>query len=183
VYPGFILGCKFKEWVDCLLASDPLYITNFNLASIDEIIAEYTPEYQRRLRLYEVKGCNYQALPQEQFGIIVSWDYFPYLSQDNLILCLTAAYNLLRPGGTFIFNYNNHYLRSTAKDIEQGVIGSHSYSQIIEACANLGFQILRDNQIESDDPNFDDVSWFELQKPGKLSTTKLKQVLGQILTK
>jgi hypothetical protein len=183
IYPGLILGCKFKEWIDCLVASDPLYLTNFNDTSLHELITEYPIEYQRRLRLYKIKDSDYRLLPQEQASIIVSWDYFPYITQQNFNLCLTAAYNLLRPGGTFIFDYNNYYLTATAKNIEQGIIAYHSHDQLIKICIELGFQIISDNQYESDTPEYDDVCWLILQKPGNLSTTKLKQVLGQILTK
>jgi hypothetical protein len=182
LYPGLILGCKFKEWIDCMLASDPLYINNFAVHNLEEIIKEYPAEYQRRLRLYNIRGDICHTLPREQFGLVVSWDYLPYIRQNDLILYLISVYDLLRPGGVFIFNYNNHYLISTAKNIEQGFISSHCHSQIVKTCVRLGFEIISDNWHESDslNPEFDDVSWFELRKPGDLSTIKLAQVLGSI---
>jgi hypothetical protein len=181
LYPGLILGCKFKEWIDCMLASDPLYINNFAVYNLEEITNTYPAEYQRRLRLYSNRVVDYEVLPREQFGIIISWDYFPYIRQNDLILYLIKVYDLLRPGGTFIFNYNNHYLVSTAKNIEQGFISSHCYSELIKTCNKLGFQIISDNwHEETINSEFDDVSWFELRKPGDLSTVKLAQVLGSI---
>jgi hypothetical protein len=181
LYPGLILGCKFKEWIDCMLASDPLYINNFAVHNLEEIINTYPAEYQRRLRLYNIRGVDYELLPREQFGIIVSWDYLTYIRQYNLILYLIDVYDLLRPGGTFIFNYNNHYLVSTAQSIEQGFISSHCYAEIVRTCVKLGFQIVSDNQHkETINSEFDDVSWFELRKPGNLATVKLAQVLGSI---
>jgi SAM-dependent methyltransferase len=180
LYPGLILGCKFKEWIDCMLASDPLYINNFAVHNLEEIIKDYPAEYQRRLRLYNIRGDDSHILPQNQFGIIVSWDYFPYIRQSDLIVYLIEMYDLLRPGGTFIFNYNNHYSVSVAKNIEQGIISSHCYSEIVETCNKLGFQIVSDNCGKNHSPEFDDVSWFELRKPGNLFTVKLAQVLGSI---
>ena len=183
LYPGLNLGSKFQEWIDFLIAGDPLYITNYKEEDLFQILKEYPEVYQRRVRVYEIKNQNYAVLPQKQFSVVFSWDYLPWIVQSELDQILVEVYNLLRPGGAFIFNYNNCDLISTATQAQSEVLSWASSHRIKNLCEQIGYEIVSFNDYDFDDPIIGYVSWAEIRKPGTLETIKLQQVLGEIISK
>jgi SAM-dependent methyltransferase len=49
----------------------------------------------------------FQNYRMAQFGIVLCWDNFNHLSLDKIEKYIREVWKLLRPGGCFIFNYNN----------------------------------------------------------------------------
>jgi hypothetical protein len=87
---------------------------------------------------------------------------------------LKQAYSVLRPGGVFMFSYNDG-------DTPAGAGIAESFSQtympksiLIPLCCSLGFEI-------SNEYDYDAItSWLEIKKPGTLHSIKAHQVLGEI---
>ena len=183
VYPGLILGCKFQEWIELLLASDPLYIANFNSEDLLPLLSAYPEVYQRRVRVYEINDQEYSILPQGQFSLVFSWDYFPWIFQHELDKVLVEVYNLLRPGGAFIFNYVNGDVPASASQAEQGFVSWASSHRIKQLCSKIGYEIVSFNDYDFNDPTIGFISWAELRKPGELRSMKVHQVLGEIQQK
>jgi hypothetical protein len=180
-YPGLMIGCRSIEWTNCLVATDPLYLTNYNESNINNILVnEYSEIYQRRLRVYAISNNDYSILPQEQFGLIVGWDYFNYLNLKEIEKIIIEAFKLLKPGGSFIFSYNNCDLIPAAELAENGTMSYCSAYKIKYLAELHGFEILAlsDTPIEND--FYKIISWAELRKPGELKTIKLNQVMGAI---
>jgi SAM-dependent methyltransferase len=113
-YPALEIGCRDGEWTKLLVAADPLYVTDQHQDFLDTAIRDYTPEYQRRIRPYLIKDSDYGILPQHQFNFVFSWNHFNYKSLDTLKKTLKQVYNLLKPGGVFMFSYNNGDLPAAA---------------------------------------------------------------------
>jgi SAM-dependent methyltransferase len=187
IYPGLVLGCKFQEWVDLMIASDPLYITNYprygGKSLTEEVLSVYPEMYQRRVRVYEIKNQNYSILPKKQFSLVLSWDYLPWIIGSDIDKILAEVYNLLRPGGAFIFNYNNCDLISSVDQAKDGIFSWYSSHQIKNLCDRIGYEIVSFNDYQFDDPAIGYVSWAEIRKPGILSTVKRTQAMGAILSK
>ena len=80
----------------------------------------------------------------------------------------------MRPGGVFLFSYNDG-------DTPVGAGMAEGFSQsympkslLIPLCESFGFEIV---PFDSEDIH---VSWIEIKRPGKLHTIKAHQVLGEI---
>jgi hypothetical protein len=183
VYPGLILGCRFQSWIDIMVASDPLYITNYNIKDLLSLLTTYPSIYQTRVRKYEIKNQDYSILPQGQFSIVFSWEYLPWINQEEFEKILLEVYNLLRPGGAFIFNYNNCDLMSSASKAKDTFLSWSSAHRIKKLCSQIGYEIVEFTDYLFDSPIAPVVSWAELRKPGELHTIKLQQSLGAVLSK
>lgn len=176
-YPGLEIGCRDGEWTKYLVACDPLYLVDTHQDFLDKTINQYQAEYQRRLRTYLINNNDYGTLPQKQFNFVFSWNYFNYKSLETMKHTLKQVYNLLKPGGVFMFSYNNGDLPSAAAYAESYFMSYMPKSMLLPLAQNLGFEILLSRDYEPA------VSWLEIRKPGELSTVKGHQALGTILKK
>lgn len=176
-YPALEIGCRDGEWTKFLVASDPLYITDGHQEFLDNAVKDYAPEYQRRVRSYLIKNNEYGILPQNQFNLVFSWNYFNYKTLDTTKQILKQVYNLLRPGGVCMFSYNNADIPAGAAYAETYFMSYMPKSLLIPMCQSLGFEIVYQQDHEPA------VSWLELRKPGDLFTVKGHQALGVIKEK
>jgi len=172
-YPSLEIGCRDGEWTQFLVAADPLYIVDQFPEFIKSTASKFTPEYQRRLRQYPLIKNDLSALPQNQMAFIFSWGYFNYVSLDTVTQMLKQIRTILRPGGTFMFSYNDG-------DTPQGAGMAENFAQtyipksiLIPVCLSLGFDI-------GAEYSFETVSWIEIKRPGELHTVKAHQVMGKI---
>lgn len=176
-YPALEIGCRDGEWTEHLVAADPLYIIDPHKDFLDSTNSKFPELFQSRLRKYQLKNNDLSALPKNQFGFVFSWNYFNYVSLDTMHQFLKQAFEVLRPGGIFMFSYNDG-------DTPAGAGMAESFSQsympksiLVPLCLSLGFTIADEYDFE---PN---TSWLELKKPGTLHTIKSHQVLGEIIYK
>lgn len=176
-YPALEIGCRDGEWTKHIVASDPLYITDQYQDFLNSTTKDFTPEYQRRIRPYLVKDTNFDALPQGQFGFVFCWNFLNYRSLDTIKEYLKSVKELLRPGGVFMFSYNNGDITESAGYAEGFWMTYMPKSMLIPMCESLGFEVYHDRDVQGEGTT---VSWIELRKHGKLETVKAHQVLGEI---
>lgn len=182
-YPGLQINPREKKWIDCMTTSDPLYLTNHNINPVKKIIADYTEAYQHRLRLYEISDRDFSILPQNQFGFILCWDSFTYLSRDKIEKYISEIVNLLRPGGVFMFNYNNCDLADSAYVVDHQA-GSYMSASLLKKILNQnGLEIINLIDLKTADTFYNYISLAEVKKPGSLGTIKMHPALGKILDK
>jgi len=182
-YPGLIFYPREKKWLKSLVACDPLYIVYNQNSPIDELINDFSNIYRSRLRQYLINDQNFSCLPQNQFGFILLWDWLTYLSFNNFEKYFNQIFNLLRPGGKAIINYNNCDLYGSAKQAECGNL-SYSNARLVADLANrIGFKIIKSVDLPYNDAINTHLSWIEIQKPGTLSTVKAQQALATIIIK
>jgi hypothetical protein len=170
-YPGLELGCRKGSWTSHLIASDPLYLFELDQSFLDITIRQFPELYQRRVRGY----TNIELLPTNQFSFVFSWDFFNYLGLNTTKRYLEKTFNLLRPGGTMMFSYNDG---DTSTGIAYTEKGAQSYLPkhlLLDACKAIGFEIIA---TESFDNGV--VNWIEIRRPGTLKTVKTAQALGEI---
>lgn len=175
-YPALEIGCRDGEWTNHLVASDPLYIADFHREFTESAIKEFPEEFQRRLRVYLLKSPEdlLTTMPKNQFNFIFSWNFMNYASLDTIKEYLKIAKELLRPGGTFMFSYNDGDRPAGAAMAENFFMTYVPKHMLVLMAESLGFEIL--NQRTRDIS----VSWIEVRKPGVLETNKAHQVLGKI---
>lgn len=173
-YPALEIGCRDGEWTQHLVAADPLYVMDKYQEFLDSTVSKFPDSYQRRLRRYKLDNYNFSVLPQKQFGFVFSWGHFNYVSLDTITETLKKVKELLRPGGVFLFSYNDG-------DTPAGAGMAENFSQtfipksiLIPTCLGLGFEVI---QTFNELPN---VSWIEIKKPGVLKSIKAHQVMGEV---
>ena len=182
-YPALQISPRSKKWIDTMISSDPLYLTHTNIDYCQDIIKEYPELYQNRLRLYKITDRNFSSLPQGQFGFVLSWDNFNYLSLDKIEQYIREVFLLLRPGGSFMFSYNNCEFNEPAFRIECHAGSFASSRHLIKLFNEVGYEIIDLCNVETDDAFNTHVSWAEVKKPGKLKTIKTAPAMAKILIK
>jgi len=173
-YPALEIGCREGEWTEFLVAADPLYVMDKYQEFLDTTNQKFPSLYQQKLRKYRLNDYDFSVLPQEQFGFIFSWSHFNYVSLDTITQVLKNIKNLLRPGGVFMFSYNDGDTPAGAGMAENFAQTYLPQSILIPTCQSLGFEIIRSF---NEEPN---VSWLEIRQPGVLKTVKAHQVFGRI---
>ena len=172
-YPALEIGCRDGEWTQFLVAADPLYIMDQFPEFLNAASSRFPEQYQNRLRKYPLKNHDLGALPKNQFAFVFSWGHFNYVSLDTITQVLKQLQTLMRPGGVFLFSYNDG-------DTTQGAGMAENFAQtyipkslLVPTCESVGFEIMGEF-------NFEEISWLEIKKPGTLHTVKAHQVLGEI---
>jgi SAM-dependent methyltransferase len=173
-YPALEIGCRDGEFTKYLVASDPLYISDIYEEFLESTAGQFTSQYQARLRKYKIVDNQINNLPINQFSFIFSFNYFNYLSLDSIKMYLKQAMEILRPGGTMLFTYNNADMPAAAGLAESYFMTYVPRSMLVPLVESMGFAI-----VEARD-YYPSTSWLEIQKPGKLQTVKAHQALGEI---
>jgi SAM-dependent methyltransferase len=118
-----------------------------------------------------------------QFGFVLCWDNFNHLSLDKIEKYIREVWKLLRPGGSFIFNYNNCDLEGPAYRVECHA-GSYASAIWLTKLLNaIGYEITALHDDETGDAFNTHISWVEIKKPGVLKTVKAAQAMAQIIVK
>ena len=173
-YPTLEIGCRDGEWTQHLVAADPLYVVDKYPEFLDSTFSKFPDSYQRRLRRYDLNNYDFSELPQKQFGFVFSWGHFNYVSLDTITHTLKGIKELLRPGGVFLFSYNDGDTPVGAGMAENFAQTFIPKSILIPTCMGLGFEVL---QTFDELPN---ISWIEIKKPGVLKSIKAHQVMGEV---
>jgi len=182
-YPALQINPRSKKWIDPMVANDPLYLTHSNIAMVKDMIKEYPELYQNRLRLYEIVDRDFSKLPLAQFGFVLCWDNFNHLSLDKIEKYIKEIWKLLRPGGSFIFNYNNCDFEGPAYRVEYHAGSYASASWLTKLFNAIGYEITAWHDDETGDAFNTHISWVEIKKPGVLKTVKAAQAMAQIIVK
>lgn len=176
-YPALEIGCRDGEWTRSLISADPLYITDHYRDFLESAVKDFTPEYQIRIRPYLTKDADLSMLPQGQFGFVFCWNFLNYRSLDTVKEYLKSVKELLRPGGVFMFSYNNGDMHECAGYAEGYWMSYIPKSLLVPMCESLGFEIVYTQEARGEGTA---ISWIELKKHGTLDTVKAHQVLGEI---
>ena len=182
-YPALQFNPRSKKWIDPMVASDPLYLTHYNIDLVKELIKPYPGLYQNRLRLYEIADRDFSTLPQAQFSLVLCWDYFNYLSIEKVEKYIRQAWNLLRPGGCFMFSYSNCDLAGLALRAESWACAYANLRWLKKLCNEIGYEISELKDFETGDAFNTHVSLAIVKKPGILTTVKAAQAMAEIIHK
>ena len=189
-YPSLNIYPSSKEWIDCMITSDPLYLLsnsisimgdpNVSQLIINSAVSEYAEIYQRRLRIYPGINLDFSQLPKNQFGFVLCWSVANYLPMADIERLIKETFNLLRPGGVFMISYNNCELRESAKLVEHLSMSYSTAEKIKNVCLSTGYEIVNMKDLNTQNGFYEYISWAEIRKPGKLTTIKAHQVIGKV---
>ena len=177
-YPGMIIRPQEKALVEDMASSDPLYLVDIDQVMLEPRLKEMNDIYRHRVRPYGIgkylpKQRQFDKLPKDQFGLIVIWNTLNNMPLSMCEQTLKQIFDLLRPGGTCLFTYNDcnnaHNVRNFENNYRQFTPGKRLAS-IIE---QLGYHIdYRTNTIHG---------WMEISRSGELATIKGGQSLARVI--
>jgi hypothetical protein len=177
--PGMIIRPGLENFVEDMVPLDPLYIIDQAPELTGPAVAKFTAEYQRRLRVYHVNDYfdkeTLVQLPDEQFGFVFAYNYFNFRPIEIIQRYLAAVYQKLRPGGTFLFTYNDCDQAHGVALAERKFMCYTPGRVIQEHAEKYGFEILERYR------GLGDVAWFELRKPGTIMSMRGGQNLAKIV--
>lgn len=177
-YPALEIGCRDGEWTRYMVAADPLYITDHYRDFLESAVKDFPDEYKRRVRPYLTQDADLSALPQNQFSFVFCWNFLNYRSLDTVKEYLKAVKEVLRPGGIFMFSYNNGDMHECAGYAEGFWMSYIPKSYLVPMCESLGFEVTHTREVRGEGTA---ISWIEIKKHGELDTVKAHQVLGEIM--
>ena len=165
-----------------LVSLDPLYLIDFSDALIKPVRDQFNEQYRNRLRSYQMPKFNKQQplfsrLPQQQFGFILAYNFFDNMPISVMQATLKECYELLKPGGTMLFTFNDCDLPHNILLVEQGWKYYTPGRLVRHYLENTGFTVLK---------HFKEtygMAWFEIEKPGQLDSIKGGQTLASVHTK
>jgi len=163
--------------------SDPLYIVD----EIHELISPvrtndtFTEALNERLRFSFINDDNdeiFKKIPNEQLGFVVAMNFFNHKPLEVMKKYFSEIFNLLKDGGHFVFTYNNCDHAIAVQNFEKSLYSYTPASLLIPMIEMLGFKLIN----KYDEP-LTNVSWLELEKPGKLTSMRGGQSLALVKNK
>jgi hypothetical protein len=79
-----------------------------------------------------------------------------------------------------MISYNNCELRESAKLVEHLAMSYSTAEKIKTVCLSIGYEIVNMENLNTQNGFYEYISWAEIRKPGKLTTTKAHQVIGKV---
>jgi len=156
-----------------MLACDPLYLYTGNIADTNSIRGKFNRFFaEKRLMFYN----DLDKLPQSQLGLAASINCYEFWPMDPIKDEMRKVYNILRPGGYFIFTYNNCE-QEASLDFLAGTESYRSYNTktLMTSMVNmLGFDIVKEQCYREAN------NWMIVKKPGDLTSQKLTSPLIEI---
>jgi SAM-dependent methyltransferase len=168
------------EWLNDLVSNDPLYLVDKNYELLKPCQAGYHEVYRRRLREYIIDDTQdsflTHQLPLAQFGLVFAWNYFEMRTVDVLAKYVAQVAQLLRPGGHFVFTYNNC-------DHENGIRLIDHYSGTYIDLALIKQIADQHDLLVSNYQGRSNIAWIELKRPGEIASLRGGQNLAKIVAK
>ena len=159
-----------------MLACDPLYISSSSIMDKESIKNKFNKFFaEKRLLFYQ----DLDRLPSNQIGTAVSINAYEFMPIDPIKDEMKKVYNLLRPGGYFIFTYSDCELE-VQLDLLHGPGAYISYNTkalMTSMVEGLGFDLVKEECWR------DSQSYMVVKKPGELTSQKLSGALVKITDK
>lgn len=177
--PGMIIRPRTEDYINDMVALDPLYLVDHDAELLRPSTEQYLPEYQRRLRMYTINDYVdrpiFRNFPAGQFGVIFAYNYFNYKPLSVINDYLAELFQLLRPGGILMFTYNNCDLWHCVSFAEKNFMCYTPGVKLWNLARENGYVV-----------NFEhngllDAKWIELKKPGEITSIKGGQSLAKIV--
>lgn len=174
--PGLIIRPGRETLINQMVDSDPLYLVDRRSDLIEPVLNGFNPVYQNRLCVYVVKeDINteiLEALPNNQFGVALVYNFFNYCPLEVIEKYLTEIYKKLQPGGCVVMTYNNCDYWQAVNLVEQNFCAYTPGHMVQDIIRQIGYEFLHTITINPAN------TWVELKKPGELTSLRGGQLLA-----
>jgi SAM-dependent methyltransferase len=178
-YPAVIIRPGREDWIDHMVAFDPLYVVDHHTDLLSPAKARFNQTYQSRVRWITVVERDdhsmLQALPDSQIGFAMAWNFFHYKPFEVIKQYLAEVYQKLRPGGVFAFSINDGDLPGGVANAERMFMCYTPGSMIMSIAQRIGFDIESRHELDRS------VTWIELHRPGEKDSLRGGQTLAKIM--
>lgn len=176
-YPGLIFRPGLHNLVQHMVCYDPLYLVDKTDNLLFPCQLEFPEQYRRRLRpvvIDEHSETSLDALPDNQFGVVLAYDYFNFLPMYVIERLLQQVYLKLRPGGTVCFTFNDCET-DKAMQLVENYRASYTPGRALKyQIKAMGYEIVFEYN------NQGPTTWMELKKPGQLKSIRGGQIMSQV---
>jgi hypothetical protein len=179
-WPCMIIRPGREDWINSLVACDPLYLVDKNYELLQPAIDRYPQEYQRRLRRYvidEERDDMLRELPQGQFGFVLAYNLLNYKPLEIVKSYFKNVYDCLCAGGVFACTINDGDKTGGVRLAERSFMCYTPASMVLTLAENIGYVPRQVYHIDSSN------TWIEIQKPGERASLRGGQALAQIVPK
>lgn len=175
--PGLMIRPGIDDWIDRLVALDPLYLVDQSLVLLRPALQRFPKLYQQRLRQYAIDETHDRImikLPQAQIGVVFCYDFFCTRPLRIIQKYMESVWDLLRPGGVFLFTYSDGDRTKAAELVERGVNCYTPAHRVRELWSQQGFETVFEYE--------SDLGWnyAEVRRPGVIKTLRGGQSLAKI---
>lgn len=180
-YPAMVIRPGLEDYVNDMVACDPLYLVDEQYDLLAPVINQQNEVYQRRLRPYVINerqgGEILTRLPNNQFGLIVAYNFFNFRPLEVIRQYLTELYEKLRIGGVLIMTINDCDRDKGVMLVEQHFACYTPGNMIIDLAKSIGYEV------EFVWHNHGPATWIELRRPGELTSLRGGQTLAKVVPK
>lgn len=175
-YAGIELNPSTGKHTSSMLACDPLYLYTGNIVDNESIKNKFNNFFStKRLLFYN----DLTKVPQNQLGLAVSINCYEFLPIDPIKDEMRSVYNMLRPGGRFVFTYNDCEQEASLDFLNgPGAYRTYNTKTLMTSMVQmLGFDIIKQECWREAH------SWMVVKKPGDLASKKLSGPVVKITDK
>jgi SAM-dependent methyltransferase len=177
-HPGLILHPTHLTCFGDTVALDPMYVADTHNELLTTFLQGFNQLYRGRVRNYvldEHSGNKiFDQLPKEQYALVVAQNYLNFRPLEVIYQYLEEIYDLLRPGGAFLFTYNNCDYAGAVRLVENHSACYTPGRLIKEHIAKLGYNIVS----EYNEPS--GLGFLELVKAGEKPSIRGGQTLAVV---
>ena len=178
-HAGLQICPSYGNLTHTMVSLDPLYLIDYSDVLIRPVREQFNPQYRGRLRSYVFPKDTqdqlmFSRLPQQQFGFILAYNFFDNMPISKIQQTLKECFELLKPGGSMIFTFNDCDLPHNISLVESGWKYYTPGRLVKHYLENTGFTVLKHFRETYG------MAWFEVEKPGKLESIKGGQTLASI---
>lgn len=173
-YAGVELNPSNGLLTRAFLANDPLYLYTGNVVDKEAVRGNFNKFFsEKRIMFYD----NLLHLPQGQLGLAVSINSYEFWPMDPIKEEIKKVYNLLRPGGHFIFSYNDCEQLASLDLCASDYRAYNTKTLMTSMVKMFGFDIVKQDNACNGAHSF-----MIVKKPGKLTSQKLSSPLVKVDT-
>ena len=180
-YSAMIIRPGLDSFIENMVVYDPLYLVDLSHDFLRPALDKFNQQYQNRLRPYVVNedldAEILKQLPNNQFALCLAFNYFNFRPFEIIKKYLEEVYQKLKPGGTFVFTFNDCDRRSAVELVEKHYCCYTPGHLVRELVTTVGYEVVY--SWNDDGPT----TWIEVRKPGQLDSLKGGQALAKILPK
>ena len=174
-FPVLELFTGQGSFTSSAVGGEPLYISDYYMQTLDKVGARFNHFFnQKRLIKQTIRDFDMSMLPQNQFGLVFSFNYFMVKDEDFIINWAAEVFKILRPGGHFVFNFIPNDTLEGLAIIENHTVSAIDHLYLEGKLRDLDFEIMKKELRGM-------TSSMVIKKPGDLVPFKLSSSLARII--